>query len=117
MGLFTVLDYSNYRVGFLQKKRDANHEHLQNMYCESTDKRETCIGDQQYYAPMNTCLQPQCELYMFQTVDESSGKCRLGASFYALFILLIGMCLISEVVLYELYHRVIQSLYSRAAAN
>jgi hypothetical protein len=120
--LFTVFDYANYRVGFIQKTLDTPDAstisaQVSNMYCELADKSDTCVGDQTYYGPMNTCLQPQCDSYLFQTVDTKTGQCRLGISFYALFVIVILMCLLSEVLLYELYHRIIQSLYGSAAAN
>jgi hypothetical protein len=120
--LFTVLDYTNYRVGFIQKKLKSDENmamirQLQSIYCADVSIDGECIGDQAYYAPMNTCLQPQCQLYLFQTVDRKKGICKFQASFYFLITFMIGLCLLSEFVLYEFYHRIIQVLYSRAATN
>jgi len=120
--LFTVIDYTNYRVGFVQKKLKSTKEQvrvdrLQEAYCEVTSKIPTCKGDQKFYGPSNTCLQPNCDLYFFQAVNTKTGTCKLRPSFYVLFIFVIGLCLVSEVVLYEVYSRVIRELYGRAASN
>lgn len=65
-----IFDVDNLRVGFVAKQKLAQSD----MICKVKPK---CKGAQTYYAPMNECVDPECYLYLFQSVDDNSKTCRM----------------------------------------
>jgi hypothetical protein len=105
---FVVLDMKNYRVGFINKVNITE--------VGKCGQKVTCRGAQRYYEPRNICLDPQCDFYLFQYVDDETKECAMGVAFYIVFTLLLLTCCLSEFVMYEIYRRLTTALTQQAAA-
>jgi len=73
--IYTIFDINTLKVGLVQKipKQSTTQGIVTNM-CKP---KPVCRGSQTYYEPMNTCVDPPCYLYYFQTVDSTTKTCKM----------------------------------------
>jgi hypothetical protein len=55
--LYMVFDTQSYKVGLIQKDESVKDER------EFCKKKKMCKGQQEYYEPMNECLDPYCAIF------------------------------------------------------
>eukprot|EP00003_Mantamonas_plastica_P023011 TRINITY_DN4033_c0_g2_i12.p2 TRINITY_DN4033_c0_g2~~TRINITY_DN4033_c0_g2_i12.p2 ORF type:complete len:180 (+),score=51.08 TRINITY_DN4033_c0_g2_i12:1196-1735(+) len=97
--IYTVVDFESQRVamaqtpGYEKPKLPAGSSEM----CAS---RPTCIGSQVYYAPMNTCLDPDCRKYFFQTLN-SERECEVSSASLIVLAIVIAIFAGVEVFLFE----------------
>ena len=75
--LYTVLDGERSRVGFVTKNGTSTDDDgaSARTVTSACAAPAVCIGGQTYFAAMNVCLPPRCELYYFQRLDDVSQLC------------------------------------------
>uniref|UniRef100_A0A7S0HVL5 Peptidase A1 domain-containing protein n=1 Tax=Hanusia phi TaxID=3032 RepID=A0A7S0HVL5_9CRYP len=77
----------------------------------------TCQGAQTYYAPMNTCLDPDCEQFYFHELDQETKTCRLNNAFLVSCILVLLSFSVAEVALSEIYETLSRKLMRNYASS
>ena len=100
--LYTVFDYQTRRVGFYNKdssiaEEDASPEQ------GACPLEPTCFGSQSYYAPVNECLDPTCDEYYFQAMDQETKRCHLTRTFEIVLLFSLFLFAFAELVIYEVY--------------
>ncbi|SBT76017.1 conserved Plasmodium protein, unknown function [Plasmodium ovale] len=95
---YVVVDQENYRVGFANKK----NYHYSDGKCT---ERTVCIGDQFYEPALNMCVNPDCSIWYFYTLNEETKKCESLSSRFYIFLLILVLLLILDIQSYFFYRR------------
>eukprot|EP00397_Hematodinium_sp_SG-2012_P035016 GEMP01037613.1.p1 GENE.GEMP01037613.1~~GEMP01037613.1.p1 ORF type:complete len:565 (+),score=115.89 GEMP01037613.1:117-1811(+) len=105
--LYTVIDLKRGRVGFAVKYPKSVKTQNANTTCpEST--RYLCGLQQTYYPPLNKCLDPVCEHYIFLTLNPDAHTCVWMPGFgLGVGVILVAL-VIAEIVNERLYARVLE---------
>ncbi|CXI07068.1 conserved Plasmodium protein, unknown function [Plasmodium berghei] len=99
---YVVVDQENYRVGFSNKKSF----YYSNDKC--TQKVE-CIGDQIYEPALNICIDPDCSIWYFYTLNPETKTCESVSSRFYIFIIILIILLILDIQSYYLYRRSVRT--------
>ncbi|ETW49171.1 hypothetical protein PFMALIP_02873 [Plasmodium falciparum MaliPS096_E11] len=95
---YVVVDQENYKVGFANKKSF----HTSNEKCT---QRTQCIGDQYYEPALNICVDPDCSIWYFYTLNDQTKKCESLSSRFYVFIIIILTLLILDIQSYYFYRK------------
>merc|ERR1711908_252536 len=85
------LNYISQQIGIVTNTTAPSSEDV----LAGCGAQTSCRGSQEYYGPMNTCLNPRCEDYYFQTLDEDTKECHLTELFQ--FTVLFGLVVFAVV--------------------
>ncbi|EUD64931.1 hypothetical protein C922_04663 [Plasmodium inui San Antonio 1] len=96
--LYVVVDQENYRVGFANK-RDYHYTN------ERCTQRAKCIGDQFYEPALNICVDPDCSVWYFYTLNEETKKCQSISSGFYIFLLILLLLLLLDIQSYYFYRK------------
>lgn len=66
-----AVDQGNCKIGFLNRGKFIGSD-------EVCSAKVTCKGDQVYCAAMNTCLNPECSIWLLKSYDPNSGTCKFN---------------------------------------
>ncbi|KMZ94272.1 hypothetical protein PVMG_02498 [Plasmodium vivax Mauritania I] len=95
---YVVVDQENYRVGFANKKE----YHSSNDRCT---QRAQCVGNQFYEPALNICVDPDCSVWYFYTLNEETKKCESISSRFYVFLLIILLLLLLDIQSYYFYRK------------
>jgi hypothetical protein len=97
LDLLTVgYDLKNFKTGLAQKEGII----ISNTFCAP---KTVCFGEQEYYPPSNQCLNPICPY--FKSIDPYNHTCTLRIEFYIILVIIFGILIFYETVIYYLYQR------------
>ncbi|CAD2086749.1 conserved Plasmodium protein, unknown function [Plasmodium vinckei lentum] len=99
---YVVVDQENYRVG-LSNKKSFHHSNDQ-----CTQKVE-CIGDQIYEPALNICIDPDCSIWYFYTLNHETKICESVSSRFYIFMIILFILLILDIQSYYLYRRSVRT--------
>ncbi|CAA9987075.1 conserved Plasmodium protein, unknown function [Plasmodium knowlesi strain H] len=96
--LYVVVDQENYKVGFVNKK----DYHFTNDRCT---QRPVCIGNQFYEPALNICVDPDCSVWYFYTLNEETKKCESISSRFYVFLFILLLLLFMDIQSYYFYRK------------
>ncbi|VWU51115.1 peptidase, putative [Hepatocystis sp. ex Piliocolobus tephrosceles] len=96
--LYVISDQDNYKIGFVNKK----NYYYSNKNCT---KKAKCIGDQVYEPALNLCVNPDCSIWYFYTLNEETKRCEALSSQFYIFILILIILLLLDLQSYYFYRR------------
>jgi len=112
--LFTSFDMRAMSVGMKNKMTFDSTTYAEIGVCS---KPVTCRGAQTFYAPMNTCVDPDCEQFYFHELDQDTKTCRLNNSFLISCIVVLLSFTMAEVALSEIYETLSRKLMRNYASS
>ncbi|GAW79885.1 hypothetical protein, conserved [Plasmodium gonderi] len=95
---YIVADQENYRVGFVNKKS----YHYTNDGCT---QRAECVGNQFYEPALNICVDPDCSIWYFYTLNPETKKCESISSRFYIFLIIIILLLLLDLQSYYFYRK------------
>ncbi|KJP86189.1 hypothetical protein AK88_04160 [Plasmodium fragile] len=95
---YVVVDQENYRIGFANKK----DYHFTNARCT---QRAECVGDQFYEPALNICVDPDCSVWYFYTLNEETKKCESVSSRFYVFLVILLLLLLLDIQSYYFYRK------------
>jgi len=109
--LLTTFDMRSMSVGLKNKKVFDTSQ------LDKCSSPAVCIGAQERYESLNTCVDPACHLLYFHELDEETKTCRLGRGFLISAACTLLVLALAEVALSEIYQTLARKLTATYATS